>query len=184
MTTTRRQFGNRTGLRLAALALLVIPFPGCDSLGGEDDLQWTLVWSDEFDGPAGQLPNSANWAFDIGTDWGNNQLEYDTDRPENVSLDGNGNLAITAREESYMGSAYTSGRIKTQGLFEQAYGRFEARIQLPTGQGLWPAFWMLGNDIDTVVARARRSIGYPVSTGQGPVSDRTIHGPGYSGAPV
>lgn len=124
--------------------LLLVPTILC-ACNEDTATTWTEVWSDEFDGPAGQLPSAANWTFDIGTDWGNAQLEYDTDRPENVSRDGNGNLAITARRESYRGSAYTSGRIKTQGLFDQAYGRFEARIKLPTGQGIWPAFWMLGS---------------------------------------
>ncbi|MDE2653377.1 MAG: glycoside hydrolase family 16 protein [Gemmatimonadota bacterium] len=176
-TTRRSGF-----VALLALSLLALPLPGCDSFDGEADPVWTLVWSDEFDGPAGQLPNSSNWTFDIGTDWGNNQLEYDTDRPENVSLDGNGNLAITAREESYMGSAYTSGRIKTQGLFEQAYGRFEARIQLPTGQGIWPAFWMLGNDIGTVGWPECGEIDIMEYRGQEPsIILGTIHGPGYSG---
>ena len=78
------------GPNLPVLLLTPLLFlsSGC---GGDPDPTWTMVWSDEFEGPAGQLPNAANWAFDIGTDWGNAQLEYDTDRPENVSLDGNGN---------------------------------------------------------------------------------------------
>ncbi len=148
----------------------------------EDEPVWTLVWSDEFDGPAGQLPSAANWAFDIGTDWGNRQLEYDTDRPENVSLDGSGNLAITARRESYGGSAYTSGRIKTQGLFDQAHGRFEARIKLPAGQGIWPAFWMLGSDFPTVGWPQCGEIDVMEYRGQEPsVVHGTVHGPGYSG---
>ena len=106
-----------------------------------------LVWEDEFDGPVGQLPDSTKWGYDIGTDWGNEQLEYDTDRPENVSLDGDGHLVITAREESYRERDYTSARIVTRDLFEPTYGRFEARIKLPVGRGIWPAFWLLGVDI-------------------------------------
>lgn len=169
------------GARWAILPLLVALGSACDNGTEEDAASWQLAWSDEFDGPAGQLPDPANWAFDIGTDWGNAQLEYDTDRPENVSLDGNGNLAITARQESYQGSAYTSGRIKTQGLFEQALGRFEARIQLPTGQGIWPAFWMLGNDIDSVGWPECGEIDIMEYRGQEPsVLIGTIHGPGYS----
>ena len=70
-------------------------------------MEYGLVWQDEFDGPAGQLPDPARWRFDIGTDWGNAQLEYDTDRPENVCLDGEGNLAITAREEAVRRAATT-----------------------------------------------------------------------------
>lgn len=141
-----------------------------------------LIWSDEFEGPAGQLPDPEKWAFDIGTGWGNNQLEYDTGRAENVSLDGAGHLAITALEEEFAGQPYTSGRIKTQGLFEQAYGRFEARIKLPVGQGIWPAFWMLGNDIDDVSWPQCGEIDIMEYLGHEPrVLHGTIHGPGYSG---
>ena len=169
-------------LKCALLAFAPLLVAACGDMDGDgDSASWTLAWSDEFEGPAGELPNSANWAFDIGTDWGNNQLEYDTDRPENVSLDGNGNLAITARQESYQGSAYTPGRIKTQGLFEQTFGRFEARIQLPTGQGIWPAFWMLGNDIDAVGWPECGEIDIMEYRGQEPsIVLGTIHGPGYS----
>ena len=168
-------------LRLALLVFIPALSAACGDMDGGDSTSWTLAWSDEFEGPAGELPNPANWAFDIGTDWGNAQLEYDTDRPENVSLDGNGNLAITARQESYQGSAYTSGRIKTQGLFEQTFGRFEARIQLPTGQGIWPAFWMLGNDIDAVGWPECGEIDIMEYRGQEPgIVLGTIHGPGYS----
>ncbi|WP_420441976.1 glycoside hydrolase family 16 protein [Candidatus Palauibacter sp.] len=164
-----------------ALLLFAASLVACDSLGTEPDPDWTLAWSDEFDGPAGQLPNPANWVFDVGTDWGNRQLEFDTDRPDNVSLDGDGNLAITARRESYGGGAYTSGRIKTQGLFEQAYGRFEARIRLPTGQGIWPAFWLLGSNFATVGWPECGEIDVMEYRGQEPsIVHATVHGPGYS----
>ncbi len=169
-------------LRVLAPLLLLVPTILC-ACNEDTGNTWTEVWSDEFDGPAGQLPSAANWTFDIGTDWGNAQLEYDTDRPENVSLDGNGNLAITARRESYRGSAYTSGRIKTQGLFDHAYGRFEAHIKLPVGQGIWPAFWMLGNDFETVGWPQCGEIDVMEYRGQEPsVVHGTIHGPGYTGA--
>ncbi len=145
-----------TGLRspLVAAALLAmvvfgsITGSGCSSPTGSEQI--ALVWSDEFDGPAGQSPDSTRWRFDVGTDWGNAQLEYDTSRPVNVSLDGDGHLAITAREESYQGREYTSGRINTSGLFDRTRGRFEARIKLPVGQGIWPAFWLLGSDFGSV----------------------------------
>ena len=136
-----------------ALLLLLALLGGATWLGCDEEeppREFGLIWQDEFDGPAGQLPDPQHWVFDIGTDWGNAQLEYDTNRAENVSLDGQGRLAITARKESLAGQSYTSGRIKTQGLFAQAYGRFEARIKLPVGQGIWPAFWMLGANIDDV----------------------------------
>lgn len=142
----------------------------------------TLVWAEEFDGPAGSQPNSAHWAYDVGTDWGNAQLEYDTARPTNVSLDGAGHLQIVARAENYNGAAYTSGRIKTQGLFSRSYGRFEARMKLPTGRGLWPAFWLLGSNIGTTPWPACGEIDVMEYRGQEPTTIHgSLHGPGYSG---
>ena len=153
MLTTRRSWieGAGTAGQVAVVLLALFCFAvtsGCSS--HEAAAEWQVVWADEFDGPAGQSPDPDRWVFDIGTDWGNAQLEYDTDRPENVSLDGSGNLAIVAREETYLNSAYTSGRINTNGRFDQAQGRFEARIRLPIGRGLWPAFWLLGSDLEKV----------------------------------
>ena len=113
---------------------------------------FTLVWSDEFSSANGSAPDSTKWTYDIGGGgWGNQELEYYTSRPQNVQIQ-NGNLVITALQENYTGTDgiarnYTSARLKTQNLFAQAYGRFEARIKIPRGQGIWPAFWMLGNDI-------------------------------------
>lgn len=107
-----------------------------------------LIWSDEFNGTT---INTANWGFDLGGGgWGNNELENYTNRPENARIS-NGNLIIEARRESFGGSAYTSARMKTQG--KQSFGIntwVEARIDVPEGQGIWPAFWMLGTSISTV----------------------------------
>jgi glycosyl hydrolase family 16 len=107
-----------------------------------------LVWSDEF---TGSTINSANWGFDLGNGgFGNNELENYTNRPENARIE-NGMLVIEARRENLGGSAYTSARMKTQG--KQSFGIntwVEARIDAPEGQGIWPAFWMLGNSISTV----------------------------------
>ena len=175
----------RTGIgRVLVGGLLVVSLTGSDCnvepevLGGD----WSLTWEDTFDGPAGASPDAAHWQFDIGTNWGNEQLEYDTDRTQNVSLDGNGNLAITAREENYLGSQYTSGRIKTQGLFSGAYGRFEARIRLPVGQGIWPAFWLLGSDFQEKGWPGCGEIDIMEYRGQSPtIVHGTLHGPGYSG---
>lgn len=140
-----------------------------------------LVMQDEFD--VDGAPNSAIWGFDIGTGtngWGNNELQYYTNRPENVTVQ-NGYLLITARKESYQGSSYTSARLLTKGKFEQAYGRFEARIRLPWGQGMWPAFWMLGADIDTNPWPGAGEIDIMEFRGQEPtVVLGTVHGPGYS----
>jgi len=116
---------------------------------------YTLVWSDEFNGKNGSPPDAAKWTYDIGgSGWGNRELEYYTNRAENARIE-RGKLVITARAESYSGPDgakfnYTSARLKTQGLFAQAYGRFEARIKIPAGQGIWPAFWMLGNNLNSV----------------------------------
>ena len=113
---------------------------------------FTLVWSDEFNGPNGSAPDPKKWTYDLGGDgWGNNELETYTDRRENSHIE-NGNLVITLRKETYEGGdhierEYTSARLKTLGLFSQAFGRFEARIKIPAGQGIWPAFWMLGDNI-------------------------------------
>ena len=113
---------------------------------------YALVWEEEFD--RGTSPDAGKWTYDVGGDgWGNHELEYYTRRADNAKIE-NGNLVITARKETYTGSSgvtrnYTSARLKTQGLFSQTYGRFEARIKLPAGQGIWPAFWMLGDNIAT-----------------------------------
>ena len=109
-----------------------------------------LVMSDEFN--VDGAPNSELWSYNIGTGsngWGNNELQYYTSRPSNIKVE-NGMLNITARNEQYMGKSYTSARILTKGKFEKKYGRIEARIKLPRGKGLWPAFWMLGANSDTV----------------------------------
>lgn len=169
-------------MRLASRSLLLLLCLALASCGDEP-LEWVQVWSDEFEGPAGQLPDPQNWSFDVGTGWGNAQLEYDTARAENVSLDGQGHLAITAREESYSGADYTSGRIKTQGLFTVSRpARVEARIRLPRGTGIWPAFWMLGADFEQVGWPECGEIDIMEYRGQEPsVVLGSLHGPGYSG---
>lgn len=167
-------------LFLLAVVLVAAAGWGCHSLTDAEDLG--LVWFDEFEGPSGQSPDSTSWRFDIGTDWGNAQLEYDTDRPANVSLDGEGNLAITALKESFLGREYTSGRINTRALFARTRGRFEARIHLPVGQGIWPAFWLLGGNFESVGWPACGEIDIMEYRGQYPhIASGALHGPGYSG---
>ncbi|HEY3020325.1 MAG TPA: family 16 glycosylhydrolase [Solirubrobacteraceae bacterium] len=107
------------------------------------------VWADEFNGPAGAPPDPSKWSFDTGR-WGasaGEQQDY-TDRAANVSTDGAGHLRIVARPEASGGAAYTSGRIETRDKFEPRFGRVEARIKVPAGRGLLPAFWLLGYDLD------------------------------------
>lgn len=153
----------------------------------------TLAFEDNFEGPAGASVNIDVWNFDIGTGsngWGNGELQYYTDRPENISLDGEGNLVITARREVFQGSAFTSARINTKDKVELQYGRYEARIKLPAGRGVWPAFWMLGSNIETEPDNDPETIVWPFVgeidilelRGQEPsLSIGSIHGPGYSG---
>jgi endo-1,4-beta-xylanase len=146
------------------------------------DLQpaWKLVWSDEFNAAAGTGVDRANWDFDLGGGgWGNNELEVYTNSVENVSHDGAGNLVIRAVKN---GTGYTSARIKTQGKRTFQYGRVEARIKIPYGQGIWPAFWMLGADIGTAGWPACGEIDIMENIGKEPATvHATVHGPGYSG---
>ena len=113
------------------------------------------MWFDEFNGADGSRPDRTKWVYDIGSErWGNQEQECYTDRPDNSVVRG-GNLVIIARKENIRCSAgpdndYTSARLKSEGLFSQTYGRFEARIKIPRGQGMWPAFWMLGDDISKI----------------------------------
>ena len=146
-------------MRLLALSLSLLLLSGT-SCGGPiaqppilpPTSGYTLAWSDEFSSANGSPPDATKWTYDLGGGgWGNQELESYTSRTRNVQIQ-NGNLVITALQENYTGTDgiarnYTSARLKTQNLFTQAYGRFEARIKIPKGQGIWPAFWMLGNDI-------------------------------------
>ena len=110
-----------------------------------------LAFDDEFEGPAGSPPDAAKWTYDRGgSGWGNDELQYYTDSTRNAALDGSGALVISVRAERQHGRKYTSARLKTLGRFAQAYGHFEARIRIPQGQGIWPAFWLLGSDMDAV----------------------------------
>jgi len=154
--------------------------PGSD---GGTPAGWKLTWSDEFDDAANASPDATKWTYDTGGGgWGNNELEYYTNRPTNVATDGQGHLVITLRAESYMGSAYTSARIKTQGKFTQAQGRFEALIKIPGTQGVWPAFWMLGANITTNPWPACGEIDIMENIGKEPaINHGSLHGPGYSG---
>ena len=146
-----------------------------------------LVMQDEFN--TDDFIDNTIWDFNIGTGdngWGNNELQYYTNRRENASVQ-NGVLIVSAIEESFQGSGYTSARLLTKGKFEQTYGRFEARIRLPYGQGMWPAFWLLGADCGdgtdgTLVWPACGEIDIMENRGSEPTMvSSAIHGPGYSG---
>jgi len=141
-----------------------------------------LVMQDEFNTDG--HPDNSIWGFDLGTGtngWGNNELQYYTDRTENITVQ-NGVLIISAKEESFAGSNYTSARILTKGKFEQTYGRFEARIRLPYGQGMWPAFWLLGDESNADSWPDIGEIDIMEYRGQNPTTILgSLHGPGYSG---
>lgn len=141
--------------------------------------RWELVWSDEFDG---ETISTENWTYDTGAGgWGNNELQNYTDREENARLE-DGMLVIEAREEKYKASDYTSARLKTQFLQSWAYGRVEAKMKLPTGQGVWSAFWLLGEDINTSGWPRCGEIDIMENIGEPKTVYGTIHGPGYAGA--
>jgi beta-glucanase (GH16 family) len=141
--------------------------------------QWVIEWSDEFDGP---VLDPGKWIAETGGHgWGNNELQHYTGRPENVRIE-NGHLVIEARRERFEQRDYTSARIKTAGLKETRYGRYEARIRIPKGQGIWPAFWMLGADIGTTGWPKAGEIDIMENIGREPDTVHgTLHGPGYSG---
>jgi len=152
-----------------------------------------LVWSDEFDGPAGTLPDPNKWGYDLGGNgWGNKEWEFYTMNAENASLDGSGMLVIQALQvpEAAVGDLtcwngdckYTSARLLTKGRYEFTYGRVEARMQIPYGQGIWPAFWMLGSDIMKSGWPNSGEIDIMENIGKEPkMVHGTVHGPGYSG---
>ena len=177
--------GQFISIGLLYSTLLLTLFSGCNVDEMQTVVNFTNVtMEDDFEG--GTINNSL-WNFDVGTGiaisgqgWGNNELQYYTDRAENIKVE-DGNLKITAIKESFMASGYTSARINTVGKFEQEYGRFEARIQLPWGQGLWPAFWLLGNNIDEVSWPQCGEIDIMEYRGQAPTNLLgSVHGPGYS----
>ncbi len=139
---------------------------------------WELVWQDEFDD---SYLNADHWIRETGAGgWGNEELQFYTTRPENARIE-DGRLVIEAHQEDYLGSDYTSARLKTQSLHSWTYGRMEARMKLPTGQGIWPAFWMLGEDYPTVGWPDCGEIDIMENIGDPQTVYGTIHGPGYSG---
>lgn len=160
-----------------------------------DPANWSLVWSDEFNSKAGAAPNPGVWGQEVGDGtvngipgWGNSELEYYTGGTQNVAADGKGNLVITTEAADgslmcYYGPCeYTSARLLTNKRFEVAYGRVEARIKVARGAGLWPAFWMLGTNLDQVGWPRGGEIDIMEFVGRVPNEVfGTLHGPGYSG---
>jgi len=164
-------------------------------LGCSTPSPWVQVWSDEFSGAAGAPIDTTKWRYDTADGcaggncgWGNNEKEYYSRGPENIALNGQGQLAIVARTapaglKCYYGTCrYTSGKITTRGKVDVAPGRVEARIKLPVGQGLWPAFWLLGTNISAVGWPASGELDIMEYRGSAPATTSSaVHGPGYSG---
>lgn len=155
---------------------------------------WALTWSDEFNGPDGSAADPSKWTHDVGGGgWGNQELEYYTDGTQNAVVQA-GNLVITATTAgaaahtcAYPANgpcAYTSARLLTKGKFSQKYGRIEARIQIPEGQGIWPAFWMLGANIDTAGWPACGEIDIMENIGREPsINHGSLHMPASGTSP-
>ena len=168
---------------LLCLALLTVTLP---TQAAQPPAIWQLTWSDEFNGSDNAPPDPAKWSFETGGSGnGNKELETYTARPANA-LQQHGNLIITARKEDLTGPdgiprSYTSARLRTLGHFSQTYGRFEARMQLPTGKGIWPAFWLLGDDIEFINWPRCGEVDIMENIGDPAKIYSTIHGPGYSG---
>jgi beta-glucanase (GH16 family) len=191
-TITTRYFHNMQ--RFIAMGTALVLFALFTGLSQPAQAQtWTLHWSDEFNAAAGTFPNSANWTYDLGNSgFGNPEIENycapgSNNAPcmsskPNAFQDGNGNLVITAIRDS--SGQWTSARLKTQGLQQFQYGRVEARIKLPVGDGFWPAFWMLGADItsDPWPGCGEQDIMEWVQSYTPTTTSSTVHGPGYSGA--
>jgi beta-glucanase (GH16 family) len=177
----------KSRILLAAAAVAVTLAGGTAVASRHDNAEAAVVWNEDFSGPAGAGVDGSRWNFDTGGSGnGNNELQYYTGGTGNVAQDGQGHLVITLKKENpnnfqgwYGRCTYTSGRIQTAGKFSQLYGHIESRIKVPKGNGLWPAFWMLGGgnwptdgEIDIM-----ENVGKTPNTVYG-----TLHGPGYSGA--
>lgn len=168
--------------KIFSFATLVLGLNSCqeDAVQILPERNFELVWSDEFQGNAGTSPDASKWNYNLGAGgWGNNELQNYTNSTNNVALDGQGNLVITAIKN---GNTYTSARITTKNLFSHAYGKIEARIKTPYGKGIWPAFWMLGDNIDSVGWPNCGEIDIMELKGNQPNTIfGSLHGPGYFG---
>lgn len=178
----------RTALLTALSAVLVASAAIGPARAGQPDVSAAAVaFSDTFDGPAGAAVDSSKWQIETGDNVNNHERQYYTSGNKNAALDGQGHLVITARRENpadyrcwYGTCQYTSARLNTAGKFTAQYGHVEARLKVPRGQGMWPAFWMLGTPVnwpDSGEIDVMENVGFEPSTVHG-----TIHGPGYSGS--
>lgn len=188
------RFADAVLLMVTALTLVAacneVPTKGVGDAWNGPEREWVEVWRDDFNGPALSAPDPSKWNVDVRPRGQNQELDYDTDRRENSSLDGSGHLVLQAIAEHFVDinglvspQPYTSARLDTRGKLEQAYGKFEARIKLPQGgRGIWPAFWLLGADIDDVGWPECGEIDILEMAGSRPQEVKgSLHGPGHSG---
>ena len=163
-----------------AVAVVGILSQFAAQMKGQNQTFVAQAWNEEFSGPANSRPDPAKWTYDLGAGgWGNNEQETYTDSIENAHLDGQGHLVIRVVRNN---GEYTSARLKTQGLFASQYGRLEARIKVPSGRGIWPAWWMLGNTYDGSNWPNSGELDIMEIKGVEPGTNYgTLHGPGYSG---
>jgi beta-glucanase (GH16 family) len=169
--------------------------PGSPSTVSTSTGAWIQIWSDEFDGAAGAPVDSTKWRYDTADGcaagncgWGNDEKEYYSDSPDNIALNGRGQLLIVARRAPagltchYGPCRYTSAKVTTRGKLDVPPGIVEARIKLPAGQGLWPAFWMLGHGVPAAPWPECGELDIMENRGSAPATTSSaLHGPGYSG---
>lgn len=177
-------------MKIAIILALAAIF--CNSIVAAQVGRGKYAFRDEFNKASNAPVDSSKWTAEIGGGgWGNQELQYYTNDIENAYHDGNGSLVIKAIKLTpplnltcWNGPCqYTSARLITKGKFDRKYGKFEARIKIPRGQGIWSAFWMLGGNIDTVGWANCGEIDVLENIGREPLTIHgTIHGPGYSGA--
>lgn len=173
------------GLLIAASPVALTSCDEDDDAAANDP--WVLVWSDEFNVPTDDnRPDPSKWTYELGASgYGNEEKQNYTDRVENACYaieDNEGCLKITALADNYQGVRYSSARIKTEGRFAATYGRFEARMKLPFGPGMWPAFWMLGANYDTATWPRCGEIDIMENKGFQPnIVSSALHCPNHSG---
>ncbi|WIX81610.1 family 16 glycosylhydrolase [Amycolatopsis carbonis] len=186
MSISRSLRRSRWAGLFAAASLLAVGVQATPAVFAPTEAAAAASFTDDFNGPAGSPADGSKWNYETGDNVNNHERQYYTSGTNNASLDGQGHLVITAKRENpgnyncwYGRCEYTSARLNTSGKFSQAYGHFETRMKLPRGQGMWPAFWMLGGgnwptdgEIDVM-----ENVGFEPNTVHG-----TIHGPGYSGS--
>ncbi|MEU4666621.1 family 16 glycosylhydrolase [Amycolatopsis sp. NPDC023774] len=186
MSISRSLRRSRWAGLFAAASLLAVGVQATPAVFAPTEAAAAASFSDDFNGPAGSPADGSKWNYETGDNVNNHERQYYTSGTNNAALDGQGHLVITAKRENpgnyncwYGRCEYTSARLNTSGKFSQAYGHFETRMKLPRGQGMWPAFWMLGGgnwptdgEIDVM-----ENVGFEPNTVHG-----TIHGPGYSGS--